>query len=50
LGEGTIPEQEFQSEAETVWEGDVKIEQQIEGTTVCVGLCNLRIIRKVEFT
>ena len=26
-----------------VFEGEVKIEQQIEGSVICVGICNIKI-------
>ena len=33
-----------------LFEGDVKIEQTVEGHRICVGICNIRVARKVQFT
>lgn len=37
------------SGSDPIFEGDVKIEQNVEGNLICVGICNIRISKRVEF-
>ena len=32
-----------------VFEGEVKVEQKIEGNIICVGICNVKVAQKIEF-
>ena len=48
MGVGKVEEEKINNE-NPYFEGDVKIEQTVEGSLICLGICNIRVTRKVEY-